>query len=69
MLDMTPGFGNVTTQLVDGIAYLSFILPYRDRNTFVAQWEDEKSLKRSILQRTFTGSRSRTLPAISCNTR
>ena len=55
MLDMTPGFGNVTTQLVDGIAYLSFILPYRDRNTFVAQWEDEKSLKRSILQRTLYG--------------
>ncbi|OPY01036.1 MAG: hypothetical protein A4E61_01799 [Syntrophorhabdus sp. PtaB.Bin184] len=55
MLDMTPGFGNITTQLVDGIAYLSFILPYRDRNTFVAQWEDEKSLKRFILQRILYG--------------
>lgn len=55
MLDMTPGFGNVTTQLVDGIAYLSFILPYRDRNTFVARWEDEKTLKRYILERILYG--------------
>ncbi len=55
VLDMTPGFGNVTTQLVDGIAYLSFILPYRDRNTFVARWENEKTLKRYILQRILYG--------------
>ncbi|OPY01867.1 MAG: hypothetical protein A4E60_01396 [Syntrophorhabdus sp. PtaB.Bin047] len=55
MLDMTPGFGNVTTQLVDGIAYLSFILPYRDRNTFVARWEDERTLKRYILERILYG--------------
>lgn len=55
ILDMTPGFGNVATQLVDGIAYLSFILPYRDRNTFVAQWENEKTLKRYILQRILHG--------------
>lgn len=55
ILDMTPGFGNVATQLVDGIAYLSFVLPYRDRNTFVAQWENEKTLKRYILQRILYG--------------
>jgi hypothetical protein len=55
ILDMTPGFGNITSELVDGIAYFSFILPYRDRNTFVAQWEDEKTLKRYILQKILYG--------------
>lgn len=55
ILDMTPGFGNITSQLVDAIAYFSFVLPYRDRNTFVAQWEDEKTLKLYILQKILYG--------------
>jgi len=49
MLDMTPGFGNVTMQLLEGLAYLSFVLPYREKNSFIAEWEDEKSLKKYIL--------------------
>lgn len=55
MLDMTPGFGNITSELVDGIAYFAFILSYREKNTFVAQWENEKTLKRYILQKILYG--------------
>jgi len=55
ILDMTPGFGNITSDLVDGIAYFSFILPYRDKSTFTAKWEDEKTLKPYILQKLLYG--------------
>ncbi len=34
ILDMTTGFGNVTVQLLEGLAYLSFVLPYNEKNSF-----------------------------------
>ena len=55
LLDMTPGFGNVTMQLLEGLAYLSFILPYREKNSLIAEWEEEKSLKKYILDRNLFG--------------
>jgi hypothetical protein len=55
MLDMTPGFGNITMQLLEGLAYLSFVLPYREKNSFIAEWEDEKALKKYILDRNLYG--------------
>jgi len=55
ILDMTPGFGNLSIELIECLAYLSFILPYREKNTFTAQWEDEKSLKRYILENILYG--------------
>ena len=55
VLDMTPGFGNLSIELVECLAYLSFILPYREKNSFITQWEDEKSLKRYILERIMYG--------------
>jgi hypothetical protein len=55
MLDMTPGFGNVTSQLLEGIAYLTFIQPYREKNSFIAEWEDEEPLKKYILDRVLYG--------------
>jgi hypothetical protein len=48
VLDMTPGFGTLTVQILEGLAYMSFVLPYRERNTFVAEWEEEKALKKHI---------------------
>jgi hypothetical protein len=55
ILDMTPGLGNVTIQLLEDMAYLSFLQPYRDKNTFVSEWEDEASLKKYILDRMLYG--------------
>lgn len=55
ILDMTPGFGNLAIDLVDCLAYMSVVLPYRDRSSFIAQWEDEKSLKRYILEKVLYG--------------
>jgi hypothetical protein len=55
ILDMTPDFGNIAAELIEGIAYLSFILPYRERNTFVTEWENETSLKRCIVDRLLFG--------------
>ncbi|MEO0249685.1 MAG: hypothetical protein ABIN58_09170, partial [candidate division WOR-3 bacterium] len=49
ILDLTPGFGVVAARLVEGLTYLSFTLPYRERNTFVAEWENEATLSRYIL--------------------
>jgi hypothetical protein len=49
ILDITPGFGNITTQLADGLAYISFVLPYKERNTFRAEWEEESDLKKCII--------------------
>ena len=48
ILDMTPNFGNIASELIEGIAYLSFILRYKEKNTFIAEWENEVSLKRYI---------------------
>jgi hypothetical protein len=55
ILDMTPNFGNIAAELIDGIAYLSFILPYREKNTFVTEWENEASLKRYIIDHLLFG--------------
>jgi len=55
ILDMTPGFGSVMSGLVDGLTYLSFTLPYRERNTFVAEWENELALNRYILDHVIYG--------------
>jgi hypothetical protein len=55
ILDMTPNFGNIAAELIEGIAYLSFILPYKERNTFVTEWENEASLKRYIIDRLLFG--------------
>ncbi len=55
ILDMTPGFGGANIKTVEALAYLSFILPYKDRNIFVAEWEDEHALKRYILNNLFYG--------------
>jgi len=55
ILDMTPGFGNITMQLLEGLAYLSFVLPYNEKNSFISEWEDEKSLKKYILDRNLYG--------------
>jgi hypothetical protein len=55
ILDMTPNFGNIAAELIEGIAYLSFIVPYKERNTFVTEWENEASLKRCIIDRLLFG--------------
>ncbi len=55
ILDMTPGYGNMTMDLVEGIAYYSFVLPYRERNGFIASWENEGNLKRYILDKILYG--------------
>ena len=55
ILDMTPYFGNIAVELIEGIAYLSFILPYKERNTFIAEWENETSLKRYIVDHLLFG--------------
>ncbi len=55
MLDMTPNFGNLTSDLIEGLAYFAFVLPYREKNTFVAEWEDETLVKRHIVDNILYG--------------
>ncbi len=55
ILDMTPGFGNISVQLLETLAYLSFVLPYKEKNSFVSQWEDQKSLKSFICDNVLYG--------------
>ena len=55
VLDMTPGFGSLSMEIIECLAYLSFVLPYRERTGFVAEWEDEKGLKRYILKNVIYG--------------
>lgn len=55
ILDMTPGLGSISSQIIEGLSYLSFLLPYRDKNTFVAEWEDEYTLKRFIVENVMYG--------------
>jgi len=50
VLDMTPNFGSITSCIIEGLAYMSFVLPYAEKNTYTAEWEDEESLKRHILE-------------------
>lgn len=56
VLDLTPGFGNLAVQLVETIAYLSFLLPYREKHSFVAEWENEALLHSFILDRMLYGT-------------
>lgn len=55
ILDMTPGFGSTSTQLVENIAYMSFLLPYQEKNTFISDWENERRLKRYIVNNNLYG--------------
>ena len=55
MLDMTPGFGELAARLVEAISYLSFLLPYREKRSFVAEWENERPLYRFILSHVLYG--------------
>lgn len=55
ILDMTPNFGYVTSCILEGISYKSFMVPYNEKNTFVAEWEDEKALKRHIFENVLYG--------------
>jgi hypothetical protein len=55
ILDMTPGFGAVATRVLEEIAYLSFVLPYKEKNTFITEWEDEYALKRYIINNVMYG--------------
>jgi hypothetical protein len=55
ILDMTPGFGAVTARVLEELAYLSFVLPYKEKNTFIAEWEDEYALKKYILNNVMYG--------------
>jgi hypothetical protein len=56
ILDMTPGFGVTAVQLVEGIAYLSLLLPYEEKNSFVSEWEHGPALYRSILDHMLFGT-------------
>lgn len=55
ILDMTPGCGAVLSALMEGLLYLASTLPYRDRNTFVAEWENERTVNRYILDHMLYG--------------
>jgi hypothetical protein len=55
ILDVTPGFGNLSSQLIEGLAYVSFVLPYREKNTFRAEWEEESTLKKYIIDNLLYG--------------
>jgi hypothetical protein len=56
ILDMTPGFGNVAVRLTESLAYLSFLLPYREKHSFIAEWENDHHLHRFILERVLFGT-------------
>jgi hypothetical protein len=56
ILDMTPGFGTTAIQLVEGIAYLSLILPYQEKNSFMSGWEHGPALYRYILDHMLFGT-------------
>ncbi len=55
IFDMTPGCGAVASALMEGLTYLASTLPYRERNTFVAEWENEQTLNRHILDHVLYG--------------
>ncbi|HOV90173.1 MAG TPA: hypothetical protein PKW07_05610 [Syntrophorhabdaceae bacterium] len=55
VLDMTPNFGSITSCIIEGFTYISFILPYNEKNTFITEWEDENGLKRHILDTVLYG--------------
>ena len=55
IFDMTPGCGAVASALMEGLTYLASTLPYRERNIFVAEWENEQTLNRHILDHVLYG--------------
>jgi hypothetical protein len=55
ILDMTPGFGAMATRLVESLAYLSFLLPYKVKRSFAAEWENEGLLHRFLLDHVVYG--------------
>jgi hypothetical protein len=55
ILDMTPGCGALAVQLVDALTYLALTFPYKEKNTFVAEWEGELTLNRYILDNILHG--------------
>jgi hypothetical protein len=55
LLDMTPGFGNMTVRLTEMVAYLSFLLPYREKHSFVVEWENDHLLHGFILGQVLYG--------------
>jgi hypothetical protein len=55
LLDMTPGFGNMAVQLTEALAYLSFLLRYREKHSFVAEWENDRLLHGFILGQVLYG--------------
>ena len=55
ILDMTPGCGAAASALLEGLIYLAFTLPYRERKTFIAEWENEQALNRHILDNVLYG--------------
>ncbi len=55
ILDMTPGFGTATVHLMETLAYGAFTLPYREKNTFVAEWEEYGALNRYLAEKVLYG--------------
>jgi hypothetical protein len=55
ILDMTPGFGSLATRLTETIAYLSSQLPYREKHSFVAEWENNLLLHRYVVEHVLFG--------------
>ncbi|MBP8625955.1 MAG: hypothetical protein KBI10_04640 [Syntrophorhabdales bacterium] len=55
ILEMTPNFGSITSCIIEGLAYISFNLPYSEKNTFNTEWEDEQGLKKHILETVLYG--------------
>lgn len=62
ILDMTPGFGALGARLVETMAYLSFLLPYREGRAFIAEWENETLLHQFILSRVLYGVEKHPFP-------
>ena len=62
ILDMTPGFGALAARLVETVSYLSFLLPYREKRSFIAEWENEPLLHRFILGRVLHGVEKQAFP-------
>jgi len=55
ILDMTPGFGSLATRLAETIAYLSCQLPYGDKHSFVAEWENNLLLHKYVVEHVLFG--------------
>jgi hypothetical protein len=62
VLDMTPGFGVLASRLVETVSYLSFLLPYGEKRSFIAEWENEPLLHRFILGSMLHGVENQVFP-------